>query len=164
MQSSVNQIHKLLIKKRKTVAVAESCTGGLTSCLFTYISGSSRYFILGLVAYSNKAKEKLLKIPPSLISQHGAVSETVAARMAQSVRKIAGTDFGIGITGIAGPTGGTRKKPIGTVFIALANKNKTICKKFIFKGNRAQIRKESALKALESLKTLIINDQIPMSK
>ena len=138
----------------KTVAVAESCTGGLLSSLLTYIGCSSKYFILGIVAYSNKSKQDILKIPAGFIAKKGTVSQEVAEKLAQNVRKMAKTDFGIGVTGIAGPTGGTPKKPAGTVFIAVTSKNKTISKKFHFTGNRAAIRKKSALKALELLKSL----------
>jgi nicotinamide-nucleotide amidase len=152
MENLIKQIHKLLLKKAKTVAVAESCTGGLLSNLHTQNSGSSRYFILGVVAYSNKAKEKILKIPRSSLIKFGAVSAPVASRMARSIRKIVKTDFGIGITGIAGPSGSTPHKPVGTVFVAINSENKRICKKFHFKGSRSIIRKKAALAALELLK------------
>ena len=155
MEGIVKQIHSSLIKKRKTLAVAESCTGGLLSNLLTYIGKSSRYFILGVVAYSNKAKLDILAIPPGLIAKKGAVSQEVALKLAQQVKKIAKTDFGIGVTGIAGPTGGTPQNPIGTVFIAVTSKNKTISKKYRFTGNRLTIRKKSGLKALELLKSLL---------
>lgn len=154
-QHIINQVHKILLKKQKTVAVAESCTAGLLSHLLTYISGSSGYFILGVVVYSNKAKESILKIPISLIARKGAVSPEVALKLAQNVRKLARTDLGIGITGIAGPTGGTPGKPVGTCFIAVASKNKSICRKFRFKGNRSAVRKKSALRALGLLKLFL---------
>jgi len=152
MEAIVKQIHKFLIKNKKIVAVAESCTAGLLSNLLTQIPGSSQYFILGVVAYSNQAKEAILKIPHSIITKNGAVSKEVACKMAQQIRKIFKTDFGIGITGIAGPAGGTLQKPVGTVFIAIDTKNKKICKKFHFKGSRLGIRRMAALKALELLK------------
>lgn len=152
----ISQIHKLLIKRQKTVAIAESCTGGLCSALLTQVSGSSKYFILGVVTYSNKAKENILKIPASLIAEKGAVSKETAKLMANSIRKIASSDFGIGITGIAGPTGATPKKPVGTVFIAIDSRDKKICYEFIFKGNRNAIRRNAALKAIELLKTLFV--------
>jgi PncC family amidohydrolase len=149
------QIHSLLIRKKQTLAVAESCTGGLLSKLLTDISGSSKFFKLGLFTYSNAAKVNLLKIPAALITKNGAVSTQVAQKMAGSVRKLAKTDFGIGITGIAGPSGGSAQKPVGTVFIAISSQNKTISQKFNFTGNRDSIRKKSALKALELLNGLI---------
>lgn len=155
MDNIVKQVHNLLIKNKKSISVAESCTGGLLSNLLTQISDSSKYFILGIVTYSNKSKENILKIPANIIAKKGAVSETVAKLLAKSVRLIAKTDFGIGITGIAGPSGGSKEKPVGTVFIAIDTKNKKICKKFKFSGSRATIRRKSALKALELLNRLI---------
>ncbi|MBI4707022.1 MAG: CinA family protein [Candidatus Omnitrophica bacterium] len=149
------QLHKLLIKENKTIAIAESCTGGLLSSLLTRLPGSSKYFILGIVTYSNTAKEKFLKIPKSILLKNGAVSEKVAKLMAKNVRQAAKTDFGIGITGIAGPTGGSTQKPVGTVFIALTKDKKVICKKLVFKGNRNTVRKQAALKSLALLKDLI---------
>ncbi|MFH1398176.1 MAG: CinA family protein [Candidatus Omnitrophota bacterium] len=155
MEPIVNQVHELLIKNKKTISVAESCTGGLISFLLTQVSGSSAYFNLGLVNYSNEAKNRILKIPSSLIAKKGAVSKEVARKMAQSCRKIAKTDLGLSITGIAGPTGATPDKPIGTVFIAVSSSKITVCNKFRFTGNRGRIRKQAALKSLEMLKKLI---------
>jgi nicotinamide-nucleotide amidase len=155
MEDIVAQIHKFLIKNKKTIAVAESCTGGELSNLLTKISGSSAYFILGIVAYSNPAKQKILKISPTIIRKKGVVSKEVATAMAKAIRKIARSDFGIGITGIAGPTGATSQKPVGTVFIAIDSEHKKISKRFQFKGNRIAIRKIAALKSLELLKRII---------
>ncbi len=154
-QHIIYQAHKSLLKYRKTIAIAESCTGGLLSTLLTELSGSSKYFYLGVVTYSNKAKEKILGIPGSVIAKNGAVSASVAQLMAQKVRKLAKTDIGISITGIAGPTGGTNAKPVGTVFIALSSKNDDHCEKFIFKGSRLVIRRKSALSALKMLKVFL---------
>jgi PncC family amidohydrolase len=151
MERIVKQAHMLLIKEQKTIALAESCTGGLLSKLLTDNPGSSKYLILGVTAYSNTAKNKLLKIPASLIVKYGAVSKAVADEMAKKVRKIAKADLGIGITGIAGPTGGTKYKPLGNVFISVQSKNKKTCKEFHFKGTRAEIREKSALEALRLL-------------
>ena len=155
MQPVINQAHNYLVKYKKTIAVAESCTGGLISYLLTQFPGSSQYFLLGVVAYSNKAKIDTLKIPAKLILKKGAVSKEIASKLASSVRKLANTDFGIGITGIAGPTAGTLQKPKGTVFIAIHSKDKKICKRFLFKGSRIRIRINAALKALELLKLLV---------
>ena len=155
MQRLVKQIHKLLLKKAKTVAVAESCTGGLVCNLLTQSPGSSQYFILGVVAYSNKTKRVILKIPRQVIAKKGAVSRIVAKLMAKSVRLIAKTDFGLGITGIAGPGGSSKEKPVGTVFIAVDSKKRVLCKKFIFRGSRLNIRKMAALKSLELLKKIL---------
>ena len=151
-QHLLNQVHSLLIKKAKTVAVAESCTGGLLSKLFTDLAGSSRYFIFGAVTYSNQAKIKILRLPSQLIAKNGAVSAPVAKIMAKNVRRLFKTDFGIAITGIAGPSGGSKAKPVGTVFIAVDAGEKKICKKFLFSGSRKSIRTQSALKSLELLK------------
>lgn len=155
MQDIVKQTHKLLIRKKMTIAVAESCTGGLLSSMLTRYSGSSAYFLAGTVVYSNKAKRDLLKIPAKSIDSHGAVSRQVAIAMAANVRKLAKADLGIGITGIAGPTGGTAEKPKGTVYISGASKHKIICKKHLFHGSRSAIRTRAAYTALIILKELI---------
>lgn len=149
------QIHALLLKKQKTIAVAESCTGGMLAEMLTRNSGSSKYFLLGIVSYSNKAKNKILRVPNSLILKKGAVSSETTRKMAQSVRILAGSDFGIGITGIAGPTGATPLKPVGTVFIAIDSKTKKKCEKFNFKNSRDKIRKQAALEALKLLKLFL---------
>jgi PncC family amidohydrolase len=147
----LKQIHKKLLSNGKTVAVAESCTGGLLSELLTSLSGSSNYFLLGIVTYSNKSKEITLCIPTKIITKYGAVSRQVAILMAQNIRKKTKADFGLSITGIAGPNGATPTKPIGTVFMAFANKNKTLCRLFLFSGKREDIRKKSADQALRLL-------------
>lgn len=148
-------LSKKLKQKKFTIAVAESCTGGLISKLLTDISGSSKYFILGIAAYSFEAKKKLLRIPASILKSKGAVSKEVAKLMAKNVRNIAKSDIGLGITGIAGPTGGTKSKPLGLVYIAVASNNKTITKKFILKGTRSQVRQKSAAKALGLINRII---------
>jgi len=145
------QIHNKLVKQRKTIAVAESCTGGLLSCLLTDIAGSSKYFLLGVVAYSNKSKETILNIPLKTITKYGAVSSKVAILMAKNIRKKINSDFGLSITGIAGPAGATLNKPVGTVFICLSHKNRNICRKLFFRGKRQDIRKKSAYEALRLL-------------
>lgn len=150
------KIHKALINTRLTVAVAESCTGGLVSELLTQKPGSSKYFNLGLVAYSNNAKVKMLGIQKSLITKFGAVSKEVALEMADRVRRHSQSSFGIGITGIAGPTGGSSKKPVGTVFVALASHGKKLCQELRLKGNRSQIREKASLAALN-----LLNENIP---
>jgi len=155
MENTIKEIHDLLIKKMKTVSSAESCTGGLLAKILTDMPGSSIYFIAGLVTYSNKAKELFLAIPRSLMLKNGAVSKEIAQAMAEGIRKKTKTDFGIGITGIAGPTGQTRTKSIGTVFICLATKNKVFSKKFIFRGNRLAIRNKAVLEAIKLLKSLL---------
>ena len=151
----VKATHKKLIGLKKTVAVAESCTGGLVSALLTSFSGSSAYFILGITAYSNQSKSGLLKLPLKLLRKKGAVSKETACGLACSVRALARSDFGIGITGIAGPAGGTKTKPVGTVFISVSGKKLTLCKKFLFPGNRTSIRKQAALAALKMLNSFL---------
>jgi nicotinamide-nucleotide amidase len=155
MQNLARLVHSALLKRHKSVAIVESCTGGLLCAQLTSLSGSSAYLILGIVAYSNYSKRKLLGIPLNLINRKGAVSAEVAAKMAQAVRKIAKSDFGIGITGIAGPTGATASKPLGTVYIAIATPRKTLCRRLQLRGSRSAIRKQSVLKALQLLKTLL---------
>ena len=158
MQNLIKQVHIRLLEKGKTIATAESCTAGLLSSLLTQFPGSSQYFILGIATYSNTVKENILRIPASIIRKKGAVSKEVALLMAKNIRNLAKADFGISITGIAGPTGGTFQKPTGTVFIALSTKNKNICKKFVFKGNRNSVRKQAGLKALQLLHENIYRD------
>ncbi len=147
----LKQVHKKLLGKKKTIAVAESCSGGLLSSLLTAISGSSGYFLLGVVAYSNSSKEIILNIPAQTIAKYTAVSAQVAVLMAKNVLKKARSDLALSITGIAGPTGATVNKPVGTVFICLSDKNKNNCRKFSFRGSRQDIRKKSAQEALRLL-------------
>ncbi|MCB9758046.1 MAG: CinA family protein [Candidatus Omnitrophica bacterium] len=145
------KISLFLTKQKQTLAVAESCSGGFLGHRLTNIAGSSNYFIGGVLVYANRAKTKLLGISPALLKKHGAVSQPVAQDMAAAVRKVLKTDFGISITGIAGPAGGTIQKPVGLVFIAVANSKKITCKKFYFKGSRQKIKTaatDSALKLL----------------
>ena len=155
MATISRDIHATLIKNKLTLAVAESCTGGLLSKLLTDAPGSSAFFLLGVVAYSNAAKSRVLGIPASIIKKHGAVSAQTARRMAHAVRTIGKADCGIGITGIAGPQGALPRKPIGTVFIAAEYKHHAICKKFHFPGPRAAIRAKAAHSALGILQGLL---------
>jgi len=147
----LKQLHKELLRKGKTVAVAESCSGGLLSCLLTKIPGSSGYFLLGVVAYSNRSKEIILDIPAKIISKYTAVSGQAAVLMAKNVRKKAGSDLALSITGIAGPAGAAANKPAGTVFIGISDKDKNDCRKFLFRGSRQDIRRKSAQEALRLL-------------
>lgn len=140
-----------LIQAQKTIALAESCTGGLLSHLLTNVPGSSKTLLLGLCVYSNTAKTRLLRIPPALIKQHGAVSEPVALLMADNARKLLKSDFGIGITGIAGPDGGTKSKPVGLVFIAVTTAKEKVCLECRFKGNRASIKQQTVDQAISLL-------------
>lgn len=141
-------VGKLLLKKKKTLAVAESCTAGLLANRITDVSGSSRYFKMGIVIYSNQSKNKLLNVAKDTIKQHGAVSKQVASSMAKNVRLLADASIGIGISGIAGPTGGTKNKPVGLVYIALSTKKKTMCKEFRFLGQRNIVKFKATQAAL----------------
>ncbi len=145
------KIHNKLLKQKYTIAIAESCTGGLLSAELTKNPGASVYFLLGVVAYSNKSKEGILKIPPKLISKYGAVSRQVAISMAENIRKKSKADLGISITGIAGPGGATTNKPVGTVFICLSTKNINTCQKLSLHGNRRSIQKKAIQKVLHLL-------------
>lgn len=149
------KIAKLLIKHKLTISIAESVTGGLISNAFTDIPGSSAYFLGGVVAYSNFLKMKLLGVKKETLKKYGAVSEIAAKNMAQGIRKITGSDIGISTTGIAGPTGATANKPVGLVYIALSFKNKIIVKKFLFKGKRLAIKKQTLWKTIEILKKML---------
>lgn len=145
------KIIKLLTQKQKNLATAESCTGGLLASRLTDVSGASKVFKLGLVVYSNEAKTQLAGVKKGLLQTKGAVSEEVASALAQGTRKQYGTDFALSITGIAGPTGGTVKKPVGLVYIAVATKLETLCLKCRFSGTRPQIRRAATTQALNLL-------------
>ena len=145
------KVAKSLINAEKTLAIAESCAGGLLANRLTNIPGSSNFLKLALIAYSNEAKIKLLKVPQAAIRKYGAVSTQVAISMAQGARKSLKTDFGIGITGIAGPTGGTKAKPIGLTFIAICTEIETLCLECLFVGPRKSIKTQAATQALRSL-------------
>ena len=145
-------VGNLLFKKKKTIAIAESCTGGLVSNLLTNTPGSSKYFKEGIIAYSNESKVKELDIPLDIMKKYGAVSPQVAAKMAMVIRKKANVDIGIGITGIAGPAGATKSKPVGLIYIALVTKKKTICQQSNFLGTRTEIKYQTAQAALDMLR------------
>jgi nicotinamide-nucleotide amidase len=138
-----------LREKGWALSIAESCTGGLICDRITNISGSSDYFMGGMVTYSNASKAKHLGVPLDFIKKYGAVSSPVAKRMAQGVRKAFGTTFGLSTTGVAGPTGGTKRAPIGRVFIAIADGKKDFVKKLDLKGTRREIKEQATDKCLE---------------
>ncbi len=145
-------VASLLWERKRTLAVAESCTGGLVADRLTDVPGSSAYFERGLVVYSNASKEEMLHVPAAVLEAHGAVSEETARAMAEGVSALAGTDLGLSTTGIAGPGGGTDLKPVGTVFVAVAGERGTVCRKFRFRWNRRRIKEISAHWALEMLR------------
>jgi len=132
-----------------TISIAESCTGGLICDRITNVSGSSDYFMGGMVTYSNESKAAHLSIPLGFIKKYGAVSPQVARKMAQGVRKAFNTTFGLSTTGVAGPTGGTRRSPIGRVFIGIANGRRTWVRKLDLKGDRREIKKKATDEALQ---------------
>ena len=141
-------IGDLLRERGWTLSVAESCTGGLISHGITNVPGSSDYFEGGVVSYSVRAKSRHLFIPLKYIERHGAVSPEVAGRMALGVRRAFQTTFGLSTTGVAGPTGGTRRTPVGIVFTGFSDGKRTRLKRFVLKGTRREIKKEAAEKAL----------------
>jgi nicotinamide-nucleotide amidase len=144
-----------LIAGKKTIAVAESCTGGLISSRLTDVSRSSKYFIRGAVPYSNDVKVKYVGVSADSLKKYGAVSRQVAAELARGIRSIMDVDIGLGVTGIAGPTGGTRKKPIGLVWVAIVTDKKRIAREFRFKGTRRDIKWQASQAALNLIRSNI---------
>ncbi|MBP9095270.1 MAG: nicotinamide-nucleotide amidohydrolase family protein, partial [Ignavibacteria bacterium] len=147
---------KMLSEKNLSISIAESCTGGLLSSRITDVSGSSSYFVGGVVAYSNEFKIKFLDVKEETLREFGAVSEETAKQMAEGVRKHFNTDIGISITGIAGPGGGTDKKPVGLVYIGYSDKNITFASKFLFGNFRERNKKRAAQMALEILRKALL--------
>ena len=152
-------VHELLISRGRTLAVAESCTGGSIAARFTAMAGASAYFLLGAVTYSNESKTEVLGVSPDLIERHGAVSEEVARAMAEGVRRITGADYGVATTGIAGPTGGTAEKPVGTVWIAVASAAGTTAIMKASGSDRGQIIERASAAAITLLRNEIQNLQ-----
>jgi len=156
MKNLANKVVKKLIKKKLKVSFAESCTGGLLSSTITSISGSSKVFNLGLITYSNKAKVNILKVSNKIIEKYGAVSEECSLSMVKNLSKISKANISISITGIAGPNGGTKLKPVGLVYIGVKKGNKIIAKKNLFKNkNRIYIQKITVRTALNIIDNII---------
>ena len=151
----LKKVSMLLKKQKITVATAESCTGGLIAHTLTNVSGSSNYFDRGIISYSNTAKMELLDVPEELFRKHGAVSKLVAKAMAKGVRIKSNVDIGIATTGVAGPTGGTKKKPVGLVYIAVSTSDKTEVKKFQFLGDRLQNKESTCIEALQMILNIL---------
>jgi nicotinamide-nucleotide amidase len=152
-------IVKLLTKRRQTLATAESCTGGLLANRITNVSGSSKIFVAGYVCYANRAKIGTLDIDPKLIETHGAASEPVARALAERARACAGTDYALATTGIAGPTGGSPDKPVGTVYVALASaQSETIARKFFFPTDRETFKQLASQAALDLLRRKMLKN------
>ena len=150
------KVRELFLEKNKTLAVAESCTGGLIGHRLTQTPGSSDYFLEGVVAYSNEAKNSRLEVSPTLIRKYGAVSEEVALAMADGIRKTSGADIGLSVTGVAGPDA-SNNKPVGTVFIAISDKEKSDCKYFRFYNDRSRNKERSAQAGLDLLRRWFLN-------
>lgn len=155
-QTLVQVVATLLTDHGLTLALAESCTGGLLSAMLTDVSGASAFLERAAVTYANSAKEQWLGVPAELLAKEGAVSEECALAMARGMRQAAGTDLALSITGIAGPTGGTPAKPVGTVYIALSTANQERGKGYRFSGDRQQIRRMAACMALEWLRRYLM--------
>ena len=145
-------VGKMLTAMKMTIAVAESCTGGFLSDRITDVNGSSSYFIMGLVAYSNTVKENILGVSRVTLKKYGAVSHPVALEMARGIKLLAGADIGVGITGIAGPTGGTKTKPVGLVYISTITGLKRIVKEYRFKGSREEIKFQASQAVLDLIR------------
>ena len=152
MKKKIIQIIKLLKRKKLKISVAESCTGGMLSSAITSVSGASKVFTIGLVTYSNQAKISILKVPKKIIQKHGAVSIQCCLSMVNNLSKISKSKVCVSITGIAGPSGGTKQKPVGLVYIGVKNGKKVIVNKSQFKNRgRSSIQKATVKKSLELL-------------
>ena len=149
------EIGIILRRMGRTLATAESCTGGLIANRITNIPGSSDYFERGYVVYSNRAKIELLGVPPELLRQHGAVSEQVARAMAEGARSTSGADFSVGVTGIAGPAKDESAKPVGLVYVSVAGPDGVRVEEHHFAGNRLQVKRQSADQAFQMLRELL---------
>ena len=149
MKTISQKIVRLLKKKKLKISFAESCTGGILSSAITSVNGSSKVFKLGLVAYSNHSKTKILKIPKKIIKKYGSVSYQVCLAMVKNVSKISETNMSVAITGIAGPSAGTKIKPVGLVYVAIKKGNRTKVKKYLFKNKgRSYIQRAAVNKSL----------------
>ena len=151
MKNNAKKIIKLLRKKKLKISFAESCTGGLLSSSITSISGSSKVFTIGLVTYSNQAKIKLLKVNKKTILKHGAVSYETCLSMVKNLNKISKTNISVSITGVAGPKGGTKKKPVGLVFIGIKKGNNILIKKCLFKNKKRNSIQKSAVNKVHKM-------------
>ena len=145
-------IGRLLRDRGWRIATAESCTGGLIAHRITNVAGSSDYFESGVISYSNESKMELLKVPEGIIHAYGAVSRQTAIAMAEGIRRLRNTDMGLGVTGIAGPAGGTAEKPVGLVYIALSSEIRVECSELRFGGEREAIKLRMSEAALEMIR------------
>jgi len=145
----------MLLKKKATLSTAESCTGGMISTYITSVPGSSSWFTCGIIAYSNNIKVSLLDVPEKILAEHGAVSAEVVTAMAHGAVKKTGSDCSIAVSGIAGPGGGTKEKPVGLVYIGINYNMKIAVYKHIFNGNREEIREQATYQSLSHLTDII---------
>jgi len=151
VESLIQELFKILKEKKATLGTAESCTGGLLASEITSIAGSSEFFLGSIVSYANSVKEAFLDVTKEELKDHGAVSQIVAEKMAKGVRHRLNCTYGIGITGIAGPGGGSKEKPVGTIWLAVSGPNFVSTQKEMFQGNRQEIRKKASEQALKLL-------------
>ena len=153
---TIQLLHKKLIQKKLTISVAESCTGGLLAHNLTKLVNSSKYFQMGLITYSNQAKIRVLKVNKNIIKKHGAVSHECCLEMVKNLAKISKSNINVSITGIAGPGGGTKSKPVGLIYIGIKKSNKILIYKNIFsQGIRSLIQKATVKKTMEIINHLI---------
>ncbi|MDB5193152.1 MAG: CinA family nicotinamide mononucleotide deamidase-related protein [Segetibacter sp.] len=157
-------IGRMLTDRGKTLATAESCTGGFISSLITAIPGSSNYFMGGVVSYDNNIKQNVLGVPKKILEEKGAVSEETVIEMVKGIKRLMLTDYAIAVSGIMGPGGGTDEKPVGTVWIAVSGKGETVCQKFNLRFDRKRNIELTATNALNALRLLIINEENSNSK
>ena len=156
MKKLSQKIVNLLKKKKLRIAVAESCTGGMLSSAITSVSGSSKVFTLGLVTYSNQSKSHVLKVPKQIIRKHGAVSIQCCFSMVNNLSKISKSNIAVSITGIAGPSGGTKQKPVGLVYVGIKRGNKVKVNRYLFKNKgRSNVQRAAVKKALELILSVL---------
>ena len=156
LNNKSKKIVSLLRRKKLKISFAESCTGGLLSSAITSVSGSSKVFTLGVVAYSNQSKTKVLRVPKNIIRKYGSVSKQVCKAMVKNVSKIDKTNISVSITGIAGPSGGTKQKPVGLIYVGIKRANKVKVNRYLFKNKgRSYIQKAAVNKSLELILSFI---------
>ena len=164
MWEKINKQSEILfhncLEKKLTITTAESCTGGMIASSIVSVSGSSAIFKSSVVTYSNEMKSKILNIPLKSINENGAVSKVIAYTMAYNVLNLMNSDISIAVTGIAGPGGGSKNKPVGLVYIGIGTKQNIVTKRYLFKGNRLKIRQETTLEALKLSNKIIENFKI----
>ncbi|MDR0476946.1 MAG: nicotinamide-nucleotide amidohydrolase family protein [Desulfobulbaceae bacterium] len=149
-------VGRLLLASKKTLATAESCTGGMIGQWLTAIPGSSAWYQGGVICYANRVKEEVLAVPAAILAAHGAVSAEVATAMSMGARRLCHADLAVAVTGIAGPDGGSAEKPVGTVYIGLADADGAKAERFLFHGDRQRIREMSAQTALKMVRKLLL--------